>query len=442
MALALAILSLPWLALAQEKSDQSEPVKSWDLRNRLSAGLVYERGTEDGLELLLRERLSYKLSRPAAPDIAVNLAGWTGIRLLEGRLDDTRIHQVNLAVDGAHWSLDVGRFAPPGGAFRLVDGLQMLHEVGNGVRLGGWAGLSPDPYTTAPALRFGGGPLLTWTNAAAQVQFLGEILGGAAGLDRLSAVVAGQYQAGRKFESTMRIDVQYGGPGTPVVPADAAIYLVYRPEKAFRIDGLYDAYSSLSYLWTAKRDPAITRFADRSTFTTETPDIPQDQMDPTMYHLAGLSIGWVPSAIQVRPTVRLMGRYRHHTERDRRYARTTALLGVLGLFDERLEISNQSSLFWLGDAARAQTELLFWLEPDPARLVALDWSAQIGAPLGGSESLGPDLYADFFVDLLIPLGIIFSGGYYFAAESEAGWWDPMHGAMLRVTWRQRAGDGR
>jgi hypothetical protein len=400
----------------------------------MSAAMVFEATTENALELRLSDRFLYGIERsgPGA-DVTVRFHGRTGVRLLDaGRLDHTRVRELGVQVVDGPWSVDMGRFALAGGSYRLADGVQALHRTGRGWRIGAWAGLSPDPYTTAPALRFGGGPAVSWTSDVAQVEFLGEVLAVTDGIDRVTTVVSTHFKPSHVVQATTRLDLQYGGPTTPVIPADAGGFLWIRPSDKVTVNAIYNTYSSLHYAFTDKRDPAILRFAQRAQSVTGEVDIPQDEPDASLYHLMGASVinrAWTPQ-------LTLAGRYRHHTLMDRRYGRVTATAGLPGLAKTRLELTSTTSWLWWGGANSVHTAITGWWEPAPGRLLALDASLQGGTARSKGE--GPYGYGDLYVDWLAPRSVVLSGGYAFSAAWDGAWWDPMHTVMLRLSVRQRA----
>lgn len=432
-------------SLQEDDAPPPAPRRGDVFRNRFSAGLYLQVATTTGdasLELLLSERLRWRAVERDGLRLDVLADGRLAIRLLDGgRVDRSRVRTLGVHLEAPRLTLDLGRAWVRWGGHRLVDGAQVLFEVRDGLQIGVWGGLAPDPWTTAPALRGGGGPIVAWMTRVSQVSFVGEVLGAKGGLDRLGGLVQARVEAGRVLEVRGRLDLQYAGPDRPIALADGALSVDVQPIEDLRLGVFYDAYSSLAYLRTEGDDPGVTRFAERAeALNLADGTVPQNRLDSTLHHLFGVSGRWRPAlaGASTRLLVSAAGRYRHHATVSRRYARGTVRAGLLGLGGSRLDLFGEGSVLWWGGKVRAEVAVTAWLEPDRGRRLALDGSVRLGLERSADgRSTIPLLYADLFVDWDAPGGVLLSVGYRFTSDLDTDRWNAAHAALARVSWRLR-----
>lgn len=435
-----AALFAPCAGLAQ-----SPDLVDRDLfRNRFTVGVIGElawQGGEDNaaIELYLSDRMRASLLTKPNLRIDARFNGRMGIRLLDGgRLDRVRITDLATRFRGNQWTVDAGRFPVEMGGYRLVDGAQFLHSLPHGFEIGAWAGLAPDPYTTAPALRFGGGPILRYNHRFFRVGLLGEVLSTAAGLDRVSWVVDTHMELGDWIELTARADLQWS-PDRGVTPADAGLILRTLPHPDVRLDASYNVWSSIDYIRTEASDPGLTRFDARSNAIEPTGDNATSELDPTIYQMAGLSARYRPELL-FGAHLQLSGlaRYRHHPQLDRRYGRGNLGVGLLGLWGGRIDLSVTENVYWIQEQLGAETTFQVFVTPDPQMLVGIDASLSWGQrPLPDTTIWVPSIYADLFLDFTLPQGFLLSAGYSFMDDLAEDRWDPAHAMILQATWRTR-----
>lgn len=421
------------------------------VRNRLYFGAMVglssieeepgERETESDTELILGESLTARLLRRGGWTLELLAAGRLNLRTTEERtrFDDARVRALGLRLRSDRVELDLGRVSLAGGVWRLVDGAQVRAQLGRGVYLGAWAGLSPDPWTTAPALRYGGGPLLGWRGERGELSALGEILSTADGLDRVSGVVAGRVEFGTVAEIEALVDLQSGGKDAPVVLSDATLRARFDPVEPLRIDLVYDAWSSWSYLVSTARDPALTRFEARSRAALDDPWIQQDTYDPTVYHMVGATFSWRHELLRpegVRFQLDLIGRYRHHDDPLRRHARAGLRANLTGLAGGRVDLGLGQAYLWWSDEPATETMASVWAALDPHARLALDSSATLIVQPhdGGAGTWGPSIYADLFLDGYLGDGVTLALGYALSNSQDLDRWDVWHGLIGRVGW--------
>jgi len=426
-------VALAWAAAARAGSGEAPAMVSTTMVGMQSAWSPSV--TAGNLDLLLAERLRWDLAEPGAP---------MGVRVLaDGRfridpwrtptLERNLVRTLGVELSTSEWTLDLGRHPVYQGGPRLVDGVQLRYHASGGWEIGAWGGFVPDLYTTRPALRFGGGPILAFERSWIQGSLVGEVSWAAGALDRAGLLALGRVSADPTVEASGRLDVQVvDAQGTPGL-ADGSVYVRWRPEDALRVDALYDAYSSFRYLGTEERDPDVHRFAVRAQAAGVTEDIPQDAFDPTLYHLVGLSGTWTPPGA-MGAQMGLRGRYRYHPDPSRRLAWLGPELAVRGLAGERLDLTLDGSLRWFDAALRGDAGLTVLLEPTPDRALALDGSVRL---LIDPKTYGgrPGWYTDLFVDWVLPAGFVVVGGVDFVREWDGAFADVGYGAFLSVAKR-------
>jgi hypothetical protein len=442
LALVATALLLPGLAAGGEGQTNVS------FRNRLSVGAwtdVAQTTGDASLKLVVAERMRWVAFDGPLTTVTVLVDGRFGFQLLHrDPIDGVRVRALGARVRVGGLTIDAGRFRVRHGGHRLVDGVQLVGDFGKGFELGFWSGAAPDPWTTAPAARFGGGPVVAWTHRMAQVHLVGELLGGPAtqGLDRASALLTARVEPLPWLEARGRLDLQYGGRFQPVSLADGALLVDLTPLPTLDLGLFYDAYSSQAYLGSEQRNPRVSRFESRAVAQglLDDPTIPQDgdKLDPTVSHLFGLSARWRarPEQPAAAPWVGGDVRYRHHAFEQRRYARGTLRGGVRGI-RSRLDLSAEATVLWWGGAVRGEAAILAWLEPDKGRWLALDASLRLGLEQSEDGRTVPSLYADLFVDLDLPAGLLLSAGYRFTSDLDLDRWNAAHAAMLRLSWRVR-----
>ncbi len=427
------------IAIGALSASAAEPIV---VRNRVSTGLVYEYAQtswDSALELTVAEWLRAELVDHDAWSLEARASARFGISLFDFEyLDRTRVRELGLHLHAGTWEVDAGRFVPEGASFRLVDGVQSTAELLPGLRVGGWAGFGADPYTTAPALRFGGGPIATYTHRRGELSFFGEVLATPDGLDRLSAVLRGRLELGRVAEVAGYLDVESGGSAQPFHLADATVLARLDPIEDLRLDLSYDAWSSVTYRVSEDRDPALTRFAAQSAALSGDTWIPQDTLDPSVHHMISARGRWRPvvSELGTRLLVAADARYRYHPLAEHRYAHVGLDAGAIGLLGGRLDAGAGQAFYDWGGVLGTESSLWLWAELDPQGRLAVDATADLFLePLQGGPRWSPTLYADLFLDWMAPVdGLTVSLGYSFLNSQDLDRWDTWHGVLARVGW--------
>ena len=411
-------LALPLLLLLL-----AAPASAADVHSRTSVSLMGGASAGHGFfEGTLSERLRVRWSTDTVEGTAL-FDGRVGLRAPDGSMHRTRIRGLGLRLDFERARVDVGRFGVEGGAWRLADGVQAMVRLGAGVEAGGWFGEVPDPFTTLPAPRIGGGPLLRWEHDIAQISAAVEVTGTAAGLDRAAVILTGRVEPTETVEIRTTIDLQ-DVAGVPQ-PADLGLVVALDPDPSLRVRLVWNTWSGLAFNQGHGRDVALSRFEQR--FGEALP-LDATAIDLSLYHQGGGAIRWRPSL----PgggffLLGADGRYRGHLDIARHYARATGRVGVQGL-GGRVDLSTDHSAVLWNEAWR-------WDGGVTARVdikrdaFALDASARVA--MGPSSQ--PAIYADLFADVQAgPVWI--AAGYRFTNEQDRDAWSAAHVGLLRISW--------
>ncbi len=402
----------------------AEPDRAW---TGVGVQGVYSPPAQQGeLDLVLSERLRWTLWEQEQTTLQLRADARFTVDPFRGtKVETARVRELGVHLSTGELAVDLGRSPVAYGGPRLVDGVQLHKGLGPAWTVGFWAGEAPDLYTTRPAPRFGGGPILVYQLERHQISLVGEVLTSDAGFDRAGLLLQGRTALNRRIWVDTRLDLQTVSEGTPL--ADAAVFLRYQPSPSLRIGAFYDAHSTWRYLSTQDRDPALQRFASRSQELGLSEDIPQDSLDPTLYQLVGLSGRWDSTG---RLSLQLEGRYRHHALADRRYARVGPRVGFQAT--DELLLTVDAFALYASEETRTELGVTAWYQPD--RPFAVDGSARLLL----SPQLDPGFYADGFVSWVAPgPGLSVAAGLFTHGQSDSGFTDTAVGGLARLTWRLR-----
>jgi hypothetical protein len=330
--------------------------------------------------------------------------------------EESRVRELGYAYEARGVSVLAGRHPLTHGGRRLVDGLQAVAHPGTreAWSLGAWAGLVPDEFTTAPTTRFGAGPVLGYTRGVASVSAVGDLVVSAGGIQRLAALATGRAEAGSRVQADSRVDWVFADGAGESGLADAAVAVQARPADALRIDGLYNAYSTLLYQSRASTDPRVRRFAARIEQLGITNGIVQDLVDPTLHHLIGGGARLAASGA-IQPQVQLGARTQLHEDPQERYTRLSAGTGVGGLADDRLELTVDGNLLWIDGERGGDVGFGALVEPVPDAVVAIDTSVRLLFDPMDFDGR-PGAYADLFLDVASRAGTTVSAGGSWTSE--------------------------
>jgi len=198
----------------------------------------------------------------------------------------------------------------------LVDGVGVRADLGRGFVLGGYGGLAPDPFTTLLSVHTGGGGLVFgYASHRFRAELASGLTGRSEGVDH-SFVNAAIYATPARALSLYGRAKLHGLTTSPGL-AHAFTGITIRPARVLRFGLLYNAYSSEAYLDLIDRDPALSRFAARADSLDLLSEVPNDRLDPAVYHQAGANIDLRDGERHVAIGTRF--RYRFVDDPDDRY---------------------------------------------------------------------------------------------------------------------------
>ncbi len=400
----------------------ASPATAADVSSRTSLNLMGGGSMGHGFfDATLSERLRVRWSTEQVRG-QLHFDGRVGVRAPDGSMHRTRIRALGVRLDFERAWIDLGRFRVAGGAWRLADGVQGLVRLGGGVELGGWFGEVPDPFTTLPAPRIGGGPLFRWLHDKAQLSVGAEVAGTTAGLDRAALMLRGRVEPIEQIDVAAHLDLQ-DVAGVPQ-PADAGVIATFDLIDVLRIRAFWNTWSGLAFNQGHARDVALSRFAQRfgDTLPNDATDI-----DLSLYHQGGGSVRLRPGIGEVARFVLVIeGRGRGHQDASRHFARGTVRVGFERI-GGRLDIGTDHSAVYWNEGWRWDGGLAVRVEAVKDRF-AIDGSFRVA--LGAAD---PALYADLFLD--IDLGpVTLSAGYRFTDELNRDQWAAAHVGLFRASW--------
>ncbi|MCO4768679.1 MAG: hypothetical protein KDA24_01520 [Deltaproteobacteria bacterium] len=437
LCLLLVALFAPAPAWSADAADS--PIR---LRNRLSIGALIDipHHGGPGFELTLSDRLRLVIpNETTGITTSVLFAGRVGLRPATGSVDRLRIRALGVRLETPKWRAELGRSAVIDGGWRLVDGVQFLARPKGFFEVGGWLGEMPDIWTTSPAPRFGGGPILRWRGRMVQVGFVGEVGGGAQGIDRLAGRLTGRFEFKKLIDVAGRMEIEAGGQGAPVRFSELGLGTTFTPVKVLRVRVGWSMHAGHSWLQGVQRDPSLVRWWQRTTGAAPTAPTPWDLATDGPTHQILGSVQLKPLVGEVPLRFALRARYNHRTVERERSARVTLEGGAYSLGGGRLDLlATGGALRWSG-RWRAELGLRGWLAPDPSGPLSIE--AEVRMWVGANEhgTVVPTVATDLWLDVLTPIGVTVAAGYRFDNDLDLDRWNAAHTVLLRASWLVKVG---
>ena len=358
-------------------------------------------------------------------------------RVTLGVLDDPvlqwlRLSEANVERRTGGVALTIGRSPVTFGGPRLVDGIQVV--TGDHFVVGGWGGLAPDLFTTLPALRFGGGPIVGWFGDTLQVSGVGEVLAVGSGLDRASIFAQARHEASEVLDLSSRLDVQVASTTGKLAVADAFLAAYVDPTEHVELDAFIESYSSLRYLQSADHDPWVQRFLERTVDLGIDEGVSADLRDPTQYYLAATSFD-VRGAGDTAPTAGLSVRARMHQDALQRFVRLSPRVGVTGLRSGSVDVVFDANVIVLDVGLQGDAGLTATFAPNDEAWI-IDASVRgLYTSLAGETPL-PGWYADAYGSRVFrteTLRLSFVAGIYAEGLADQDFFDQAEGGFVRLT---------
>jgi hypothetical protein len=364
-------------------------------------------------------------------------AGLDG-RVTLGVLDDPllqwlRLSEANVERREGGVALTIGRSPVTFGGPRLVDGVQLV-AARDAWRLGAWAGLAPDLFTTLPALRFGGGPIVGWVGDELQASVVGEVLAVDRGLDRLALLAQARHEASDALDLSSRLDVQVASTTGGFGVSDAWIGAYVDPTEHIDLDAFLETYSSLRYLESADLDPWVRRFLERTVDLGIAEGVSAELVDPTQYYLGGASFD-VRGSADTALTAGVSVRARLHQDALQRFARVSPRVGVSGLRGGALDVVLDANVIVLDVGTQGDVGITATLAP---RDDAWVWDASVRGlyTARDGEAARPGWYADAYVSRFVRArgrGLAVVAGLYAEGLADQEFFDQAEGGFVRLT---------
>ena len=186
-------------------------------------------------------------------------------------------------------TLTLGRQRVADTTEELADGIGVRAALGKGVYAGGYGGLIPDPFSTLLSWQTGGaGVVLGYRSARFRAELASGFSVRSTGLDRGFIHVSAMGTPVRALTFFGRIKAQNTHTAPAIGLADVFAGVTLRPAKIVRLRAAYNAYSSERYVDLVDRDPTLSHFAHRADDLSLLDEIPNDQLDPTLFHGIGV----------------------------------------------------------------------------------------------------------------------------------------------------------
>lgn len=427
------------LALAPVASGQQPPEPSDLAVTSVGAAVVAvpTLGQAD-VDLLFGQRLRWGVGEVTDGYNRLWFDGALTVDLLrEVTWERTRLTRAGVELRRGPVLLDLGRAPVRYGGPRLVDGAQVLVGAA-ALKVGAWAGLAPDLFTTIPRLRPAAGPVVAWERPQIQASLVGEVaLSEELLLDRAASLALARVTADRWLDVSARWDMDWVSPTLPEGAggphlADGRLLASIRPDATWRIDALYEAYSSLRYLQTEPLDPRLRRYQQRLLAYGIRWGITQDFQDPTLHHLVGGGVRWADRAgLGAVPRAGVDARYRYHPNPTNRFARVHGEFGVgeipaAGFLDCALD----GALVEVDSEVQVDSGVTVVWEPGDSRAWAMDASVRVLVAPAVYQGLG--WYTDLFVDAVPDRTWLVAAGTFVSREPDPDFDDLGIGAFARV----------
>lgn len=387
------------------------------------------------VDFVFSERARWKLGDAGGLTWRARLDGrWTVDPAGENTWEQSRLRVLGLLGRGGNWTVELGRSAVAYGGPRLVDGVQARYRFTN-VEVGVWGGEAPDLFTSTPAARFGGGPVIAYNHRQVSASLVGEALFGGGGFDRAGVLLLASVSGAPLYEISARVDAQLADAVVGPSISDGAVNVRWMPGDTVRITTFYDAFSTFRYVRTAGEDPDIRRFGQRIQALGVDEQAYLDESDPRLYHLVGGDLRWQAKGALPAPRLSASARYRWHPDVDRRYARAA---GNASWIADTWQVGIDGVANVTDDGPRAEAGLSAWAAPLASAPLAFDTSVRLIVDLAHPTSSPPGGYADLFVDWLGPANFtVVAGGTVYAEPGIVR--DIGVGGFLKVQHRLRPG---
>ncbi len=348
-----------------------------------------------------------------------------------------RVLDLNLRLAPGRLRLKLGRQRAADTTEELVDGVGVRVDLGKGFALGGYGGLSPDPFDTLLSVSTGGaGAVIGFEAARFRAESVVGFSARASGLDHGFAHLSLMGMPAKPLSMFGRFKITGSGDRPGVGVADAFAGVTVKPFKILRIRGYYSGYSSERYVDLVERDPTLSRFASRAETMDLLTELPNDVLDGTFYHSLGADVALRDGARHGAVGARY--RYRFAPDPDDHYLLAELNGGIVELGKGGADVIARGRFIHASGRDMGQAEIGLETPAFKRRLDLGTYLLFSGSPAIDDESRATiGIYGDVFAS------VWFGKGWSLAAAARLGWEDTPSASevtidgLLKVTKRFR-----
>ncbi len=419
-----AMLVLAPAASAEEAPEVEGKVALGGLVTGARPGLL-PGGAFDARTMLELRLLADNLGRKP---VGVRLDGDLFFDLDDREFRTYRVLDLNLhmAPGDGPVTLTLGRQRVADTTEELADGLGVRAALGKGVYAGGYGGLIPEPFSTLLSWQTGGaGVVLGYQGGRFRAELASGFSVRSTGLDRGFVHLSAMGTPVRALTFFGRIKAQNTHASPAMGLADLFAGVTVRPVRIVRLRASYNAYSSERYVDLVDRDPTLSHFAHRADALSLLDEIPNDELDPTLFHGAGVDADLFDAPHHLAFGAR--GRFRFAPEPDDGYLLVEGHGGPVALGHGHGLIRAAGRYIRAGGRPMGQAEVGAEIPMFEQRLALGVYALYSGSPaLEGEDRATQGVYGDLFADVWL------GKGWSVAAAFRLGWEDTPSASEITV----------
>lgn len=333
---------------------------------------------------------------------------------------------VHMAPGDGPLTLTLGRQRVADTTEELADGVGVRAALGKGFYAGGYGGLIPDPFSTLLSWQTGGaGVVLGYRGGRFRAELASGFSVRSVGLDRGFIHLSAMGSPVRALSFFGRIKAQNTHTTPAIGLADLFAGVTVRPARIVRLRASYNAYSSERYVDLVDRDPTLSHFAHRADDLSLLDEIPNDELDPTLFHGIGADADLFDAPKHVAFGVR--GRFRFAPEPDDGYLLVEGHGGPVALGRGHGLIRAAGRFIRASGRDMGQAEVGAEIPMFDQHLALGVYALYTGSPaLEGEDRATQGVYGDLFADVWL------GKGWSLAAAVRVGYEDTPSAAEITV----------
>ncbi len=323
-------------------------------------------------------------------------------------------------------TLTLGRQRVADTTEELADGIGVRAALGKGFYAGGYGGLIPDPFSTLMSWQTGGaGVVLGYRGGRFRAELASGFSVRSTGLDRGFVHLSAMGTPVRELTFFGRIKAQNTHTAPAIGIADLFAGVTVRPVKIVRLRASYNAYSSERYVDLVDRDPTLSHFAHRAEGLSLLDEIPNDELDPTLFHGIGVDADLFDAPRHLAFGAR--GRFRFAPTPEDGYLRIEGHGGPVALGKGYGLVRAAGRFIRASGRDMGQAEVGAEIPMFEQRLALGVYALYSGSPaLEGEDRATQGIYGDLFADVWL------GKGWSVAAAVRVGYEDTPSAAEITV----------